>query len=301
MSLALLVPGAGGMLGRRLLAAVAGERDVFARGVTSRELDVTDPSSVRDVVDLWSRVVRKDSPRHRLVVVNAAAWTAVDAAEVHEEAAYAVNATGPALLAGACAEVGARLIHLSTDYVFDGTADRPYEVDDEPAPRSAYGRTKLAGELAVRTLLPQASQVVRTAWLYDTEAGFVGTMRRLEAERETVDVVDDQRGSPTWSADLARALLALAAAEAAPGAYHCTNAGATTWFGLARAVFEELGADPERVRPTTSAAYAAPAPRPASSVLSSRAWQSAGLPVLRPWREALTAALTGRGPAGPAR
>lgn len=294
MSLGLLVTGAGGLLGQELLTAVAGRHNTFARGFTSRELDVTDPFAVRDLVGMWATVLRKDSPRHRLVVVNAAAYTAVDAAEADEDAAYAVNAAGPALLATACARVGASLVHVSTDYVFDGTSDRPYEVEDEPAPRTAYGRTKLAGEQAVRALLPDASHVVRTAWLYGAQAGFVGTMRRLEAERDEVDVVGDQVGSPTSATDLAAGLLALAASDAAPGTYHCTNSGQTSWHGLARAVFEEIGADPDRVRETTSRSFVRPAPRPAYSVLSTRSWTAAGLAPLRPWRSALAAALTGR-------
>jgi len=133
--------------------------------------------------------------------------------------------------------------------------------------------------------------VVRTAWVYGASGGnFVRTMTRLEATRDTVDVVDDQRGSPTWSRDLAAGLLALVEAGPPPGIYHCTNAGETTWYGLARAVFEELGADPARVRPTTTAAFTRPAPRPAYSVLSPAAWLAAGLPPTRPWRDALHAA-----------
>ena len=202
-----------------------------------------------------------------LVVVNAAAWTDVDGAESHEDEAYAVNATGVAHLAAACAAVQARLVHVSTDYVFPGDVpgDRlpgdaafpgagraPYEPDDATGPRSAYGRTKLAGEQAVAALLPAGGYVVRTAWLYGVAGGnFVKTMIRLEGERDTVDVVDDQQGSPTWSADLAAGLLELVAARPKPGIYHAVNAGSTTWCGLARAVFEELGADPRRVRPTT--------------------------------------------------
>jgi dTDP-4-dehydrorhamnose reductase len=134
---------------------------------------------------------------------------------------------------------------------------------------------------------------VRTAWVYGQTGGnFVKTMARLAGVKDTLDVVEDQRGSPTWSRDLAAGLLALAAARPVPGIYHATNAGETTWYGLARAVFEEIGADPERVRPTTTANFPRPAPRPAYSVLSGAAWSAAGLPPLRPWREALHAAFT---------
>ena len=288
MSTALLVTGAHGQVGSDLLEAVRSGTDVFARGLARKDLDLTSPFDVQDMVLGWSRIVRSDNPDHRLVVVNCAAYTAVDAAETDEEAAYAVNAAGPALLATACAKVDARLIHVSTDYVFSGDADRPYEVDDEPAPKSAYGRTKLAGEQAVREILPSASHVVRTAWVYGaTGSNFVKTMVRLERERETVSVVDDQRGSPTWSRDLADGLLALAKSDVGPGVLHATNRGETTWYGFTKAIFEEIGADPGRVLPTTSDAFPRPAPRPANSVLSPRSWDEAGLPPLPEWRSAL--------------
>ncbi len=189
-----LVTGARGQLGTDLQRVLADCTDeVLAVG--HAELDIAASRAV-------TRVVAEFAPD---VVVNAAAYTAVDAAESDEDAAYRVNASGPAVLASALAMHGGRLIHISTDYVFAGDATRPYEVDDPVGPKSAYGRTKLAGEQAVRELLPERSYVVRTAWVYGaTGANFVRTMARLERERETVSVVDDQRGSPTWSADLAR-------------------------------------------------------------------------------------------------
>lgn len=290
MTLALLVPGAGGQLGSALLDAVRSERNTFARPLTRAQLDVTDPFAVKDMVELWARVVRSDGPEHRLVVVNATGYTAVDDAEADEETAYAVNAVAPALLAQACASAGARLIHLSTDYVFSGdrVAGPPYEVDDPTGPRSAYGRTKLAGEQAVLELHPAGGYVVRTSWLYGgTGHTFVSTMERLAEGDQPVPVVDDQRGSPTWSRDLAAGLLSLAGSSAAPGTYHAAGGGDTTWHGFAQAAFEEVGADPARVLRTTSAAFPRPAPRPAYSVLSPASWQGAGLPVLPHWRDAL--------------
>jgi len=273
-----LITGAGGQLGTDVKAALVGE-DVRALG--RADLDVADSTAV-------TRAIEDFAPD---VVVNAAAYTAVDAAESDEEAAYRVNAAGPGVLATALAKHGGRLIHVSTDYVFSGDAQRPYGVDDPTGPTSAYGRTKLAGELAVRELLPDASYVVRTAWVYGATGGnFVKTMARLERERDTVSVVDDQRGSPTWAGDLAAALVELGRSQATPGTYHCTNAGDTTWFGLTRAIFEELGADPERVLPTTTDAFPRPAPRPAYSVLSDQAWRGAGLTPMRHWRVALQAA-----------
>ena len=275
-----LVTGARGQLGSdlcRVLAAagVAGDQ-LLALG--SDQLDITSSAAVQ-------AVFRDFQPQ---LVVNAAAYTAVDQAETEEDRAFAVNAGGPALLAAAAARAGAKLLQVSTDYVFAGDADQPYEAEAVPDPRSAYGRTKLAGEQAVRELAPEHGYVVRTAWVYGaTGSNFVKTMARLEQARETVEVVDDQRGSPTWAADLARGLVELAGSTARPGIYHCTGSGATSWFGLARAVFEELGADPERVRPTTTDKYPRPAPRPAYSVLSDRAWRAAGLTALPHWRAAL--------------
>jgi dTDP-4-dehydrorhamnose reductase len=269
-----LVVGAGGQLGADLRRVLA-DRDVVA--LSRAALDVTDAQAVHDAV--------ADAAPD--VVVNAAAYTAVDAAEADEDAAFAANATAPALLAAACVDVGARLVHVSTDYVFAGDAEVPYDEDARTAPRSAYGRTKLAGEHAVLERDPQ-NYVVRTAWVYGQDgANFVKTMARLERERDTVSVVDDQRGSPTWAFDLAHGLVALASSGAPGGIYHCTNSGETTWFGFTQAIFEELGADPARVLPTTTAAFPRPAPRPAYSVLGNRRWLAAGLEPLPHWRDAL--------------
>jgi dTDP-4-dehydrorhamnose reductase len=202
-----------------------------------------------------------------------------------------VNEKGPANLARVCAEVGARLVHVSTDYVFPGTASSPYEPGDETGPTTVYGASKLAGESAVAEFAPD-STIVRTAWVY-TGVGndFVATMRRLEAQRETLRVVDDQVGSPTYAADLADGLLEVATTPGTPLVLHATNAGAVSWFGFAQAIFAEIGADPARVQPCTSAEFARPAPRPAYSVLSPDAWIEAGLTPLRGWREALHAAI----------
>lgn len=278
-----LVTGAAGMLGTEVLRELdrlrlAGQAVGKVTAAGRDRLDLTDPAAVRAVV----REVRPE------VVVNCAAWTAVDDAESHEEEALAVNGHGVRELAAACAGAGARLVHVSTDYVFDGTAAGPYPEDAPPAPVNAYGRTKLAGERAVLELLPETGYVVRTAWLYGAGGpNFVRTMVRLAAERETVDVVDDQHGQPTPAAELARRLVVLPRVGAPAGIYHGTCAGRTTWYGLAREVFTLLGADPGRVRPTTSAAYPRPARRPANSVLGHDRWRVAGLPPMRHWRRAL--------------
>lgn len=288
--LSLLVVGGTGQVGSDL-AALAGDR-VEVRAPGSAELDVTQAGGLVEAVSQLSTTAREAG--REPVVVNAAAYTAVDAAEEHEERAFAVNADGPRMLAAVCSSRRVPLIHISTDYVFSGSAQRPYEPDDPLGPRSAYGRTKAAGEDAVLGSGALA-WIVRTAWVYGAAgSNFVKTIVRLERERETLSVVDDQRGSPTWSADLAVGLLELArrvAGGEGPSRkmLHCTGGGETTWFSFARAVFEELGADPQRVRPCGSDEFPRPAPRPAYSVLSNASWTESGLTPLRPWREALTA------------
>jgi dTDP-4-dehydrorhamnose reductase len=278
-----LISGAGGMLGTDLAAALA-SRGEPVTGMDRASLDVTDAAAVTDAVARG----RPD------VVVNCAAWTAVDAAEASEEQALAVNSGGAANLAAACAGLGARMIQVSTDYVFAGNAGRPYAEGDVPAPSTAYGRTKLAGERAVLSRLPGAGYVVRTAWLYGAHGpNFVRTMIRLEGQRPTVDVVDDQLGQPTWTADVARQVIALVHAAAAPGVYHATSSGQTTWYGLAREVFTLLGADPSRVRPIPSSALPRPAPRPAYSVLGHDSWAGPGIPPIGEWRTALHRAFPG--------
>lgn len=273
-----LVAGAGGMLGQDL-AAVLASRDAEVTLARRADLDVTDAQACHDAV------------RRHDVVVNAAAWTAVDDAETHEAEAFAVNAVGAANLARAVATHGARLVHVSTDYVFAGDAVTPYTEDAPLAPRSAYGRTKAAGEWAVRAYCPQ-SWTVRTAWLYGAGGpNFVKTMLHLAAQRDTLSVVADQAGQPTWSADLAQAIVRLVETAAPFGTYHGTSSGAATWFELAQQVFREAGLDPSRISPTTTEAFPRPAPRPTYSVLGHDGWDNAGLEPIRDWREALAEAL----------
>ncbi|OBK20537.1 dTDP-4-dehydrorhamnose reductase [Mycobacterium asiaticum] len=288
MSDRLVITGAGGQLGRLLTAqATRAGRKVLAR--TSSEWDITDASAARGLIE------RGD------VVVNCAAYTDVDGAESDEARAYAVNATGPQILARACAQAGARLIHVSTDYVFDGdftglaggAQPRPYEPDDPTGPQSVYAASKLAGEHAVSGELPE-SVVVRTAWVYTggiDGSDFVAVMQRLAAGDGPINVVDDQTGSPTYAADLAAALLELAGTDVRGRVLHAANEGVVSRFEQARAVFEESGADPDRVQPCSSDEFPRPATRPAYSALSGRQWAAAGLTPLRPWRSALVAAL----------
>ncbi len=269
-----LVIGSRGQLGADLMDLLGDG----AVGLDVPDIDITDVDSVSDAVyDL--------NPD---VIVNCAAYTAVDAAESDEPRADMVNGLGPANIAEAASQ--ARLIHVSTDYVFDGSATSPYAETAEPAPVSAYGRTKLRGERAV-SRHPEA-YIVRTAWLYGAHGqNFVKTILGLEQTRDTLSIVDDQVGQPTWSRDLARQIILLGHSDAPPGIYHGTNSGQTTWYGLTRRIFELIGADPERVQATTTDQFPRPAPRPAYSVLGHDRWAAAGLPSMRSWELALKEAL----------
>ncbi|OBH86720.1 dTDP-4-dehydrorhamnose reductase [Mycobacterium scrofulaceum] len=283
MSSRIVIAGGGGQLGRYLSSLAASQgRDVLA--LTSSEWDITDPAAAE-------RIVRGGD-----VVINCAAYTDVDGAESDEAGAFAVNASGPENIARACARAGARFIHVSTDYVFNGdfggANPRPYEPSDPTAPSGVYGRSKLAGEQAALAALPDAV-IVRTAWVYTGADGkdFVAVMRRLAAGDGPVNVVDDQVGSPTYVGDLAEALLQIAD-DGVPGPIlHAANDGAVSRFEQTRAIFSECGADPERVHPVSTAEFPRPAPRPTYSALSGRESAAAGLRPLRPWRPALVAAL----------
>jgi dTDP-4-dehydrorhamnose reductase len=265
------------MLGRDLQRALTG-RTVTAS--TRAELDIRDLDAVRAAV------------RDHDVVLNTAAYTDVDRAETHEADAYAVNATGVENLAVAAREAGAKLVTISTDYVFNGHGVVPYPEDAPRDPLNAYGRSKAAGEELAIAAHPAGTYIVRAAWLYGSgERNFAATMLRLAADHPTVSVVDDQLGQPTWTADLAAQIVTMLDADAPPAIYHGTSEGETTWFGFARAVFEEAGLDPERVRPTDSDSYPRPAARPAYSVLGHAGWARAGLAPIRPWREGLRDAI----------
>jgi dTDP-4-dehydrorhamnose reductase len=270
----------------RFLAARARQqgRDVLA--LTSAEWDITDPTAAERFIQSGD------------VVINCAGYTKVDAAEADPERAHAVNAVGPESIAHACARAGADLIHISTDYVFSGTSRRPYEIDDETGPLSVYGRTKLAGELMVLAAMPDA-HIVRTAWIYEGADGsdFAAVMRRAAAGDGEVDVVADQIGSPTYVGDLVDALLQIADdGSIREPVLHAANDGAVSRFEQAQAVFEAVGADPDRVRPVGTDRHPRPAPRPAYSALSARRSAEAGLTPLRPWRDALAAAMSSAGP-----
>ena len=287
MSSRIVITGAGGQLGSCLAAQATDQgRDVLA--LTSSQWDITDPAAAESIVQTGD------------VVINCAAYTDVDGAESDEAAAYAVNVTGPEHIARACARVGARLMHVSTDFVFDtdSAEPRPFEPSDETTPRGVYGTSKRDGEVAVLAAMPDAV-VVRTAWVYTGGTGtdFVAVMRRLAAGDGPIKVVDDQVGSPTYVADLAAALLQIADDRVPGPILHAANEGVVSRFEQARAVFEECGADADRVLPVGTDEFPRPAPRPAYSALSSRESVAAGMTPLRPWRPALVAALAASGDA----
>lgn len=270
----LLVTGAAGMLGSDLIPYLR-TRGHEVIGI-DMEVDIRDPARVQ-------ACVAEVAPE---AVIHAAAWTDVDGAEANEPAAYAVNADGAGNVARAAAHRGAPLVYVSTDYVFDGTLGRDYTEDDPPVPIGAYGRTKRAGELAVLEAHPGGARIARTAWLYGAHGrNFVDTMRSLGADREAVQVVADQVGSPTWTRDLSPALEAVLALPA--GIYHTAGGGSVTWAGFAEAIFAEAGISC-RVEPITTAQLGRPGPRPARSVL---AVTRPDAPRLRHWREALRAYL----------
>lgn len=270
--------GGTGMLGQDL-AALLEQQGEQVRALGSADCDIRDAAAVRKAVEGAS------------VVVNCAAYTAVDAAEDHEAEAFDLNAVGARNAAAAAAEVSARFVQVSTDYVMAGTDEGPYDEDTPQRPRSAYGRTKAAGEWAVRLANPDAL-IVRTAWLYGKGGNnFVSTMLRLAGEREQLTVVADQAGQPTWTHDLADLIVRLVRAQAPGGIYHGTSSGATTWHGFAQEIFRLSGLDPQRVAPVTTADFPRPAPRPANSVLGHRALTAVGVEPIREWDSSLAEAL----------
>jgi len=272
-----LVTGASGMTGSEVArqAVTAGWE---CTALDRRALDISELDAVRTAV----RIASPD------VVFNAAAYTAVDQAESDEERATLVY--GAENVARAAAEFGAALIHISTDYVFDGGASEPYLPSDRTNPINAYGRSKLAGEIAVRSACPR-HLIVRTSWVYSHEGrNFVRTMLRLAAAGKELSVVDDQQGTPTSASDLASALIraadAICADRTIAGIYHFTNSGVTTWYDFANTIFEQRGVRVS-VRPVSTSDYPAPAKRPLWSVLDCTSFEKVMSVTARPWRAAL--------------
>ncbi len=267
-----LVTGGNGMLATDLVDALRNAGVTEFRSIDRDVLDICDASAVDQIV------------AHYDVVINCAAYTAVDAAEDDEDTAFAINATGAENLANACGRHGARLVHISTDYVFAGDASEPYAEDAVPNPAGAYGRTKAAGEQAVHESGADAL-VVRTAWLYGRGGQcFPKTIARLVAERGSISVVDDQIGQPTWTRDVSAFIVRLLEAGAPAGTYHATSAGKCSWFDFAQAIVASAGL-PGTVEPTTSDKFPRPAPRPAWSVLGHGAHEKLGIEGIGPWEE----------------
>jgi len=270
-----VITGAAGQLGVDLVGHCSAMGDTVV-ALDRSSLDITDAVGVRELVSS----VRPDA------VINAAAYTAVDACETNEAIAFAVNADAVGFMAAVCDEVAAHLVHVSTDYVFDGTLDRPYREDDRPNPQSVYGRSKLAGEIAAGA----DATIARTSWVCGEHGNnMVKLVLRLAADRDQkLAFVHDQRGHPTFTADLARALRQLAV-DRRSGIHHVTNQGAVSWYEFVREILSAAGDDPDRVRPIASTDLdpPRPAPRPANSVLDDVAWRAAGYEPLRDFRDPL--------------
>jgi len=280
-----VITGKGGQLAEALLQTAPSTMNIVAVGV--KELDITDDSAVFQLIEF-------EKPD---VVINCAAYTAVDKAESDIDMAYAVNEAGAQYLANACKNTGARLLHVSTDFVFDGRKPEPYQTNDEPNPLNVYGASKLAGEQSVLGTLPGSSVVVRTAWVYSTTGNnFVKSMLRLMHEKPELGVVYDQVGTPTWATGLAEWLWAVVARPELNGIYHWTDAGVASWYDFAVAI-QELAVEKGMlknaitVRPIAATEYHTPATRPAFSVIDkSCAEQASGLNTVH-WRKQLSSML----------
>jgi dTDP-4-dehydrorhamnose reductase len=277
-----LVTGGSGQLGLAVSEELEARGFVFT-ALSSKELDITDEQSVSDLI-------AKYSPS---IIINCAAWTDVDGAESNEAAASKVNAEGACNLSVAAAKNAARLIHVSTDYVFSGESQKPFEANDPINPQSAYGRTKADGERKVLETHPNNSYVVRTAWLYSPWGkNFAKTMVHLALNSDgEVRVVNDQIGQPTSALDLAKQIVDLGAGNSNPGIYHGTNGGEATWFEFAQEIFSLAGADANRVLPVSSREYPRPAKRPSYSVLSLEEWSKTSIEPLRDWKIALASVM----------
>jgi dTDP-4-dehydrorhamnose reductase len=276
----LLITGAAGMLGTDVQAAALGAGHELV-ALSRAELDISD----RDAVHAAVALARPDA------VLNCAAYTKVDVAESEPDAAAAVNATGPGLLAEAAAEAGAWLVHVSTDYVFDGTKRSPYVESDPTGPRSIYGSTKLLGEHAIALAAPDSHTIVRSSWLFGVAGPcFPATMLRLAGQHDTLTVVDDQVGCPTFTGHLAPALVELATRTRPAGVMHLAASGDCSWYQFAMEIMRASNKATD-VRPITTADYPTPAQRPAYSVLRS---ERAEAPVLPDWHDGLADYLTAR-------
>lgn len=272
-----LVVGASGQLGRCMTKLLEDKATAYV-SMGHHELDITDAVAVK-------KVFKDLKPT---IVFNAAAWTAVDDAEEHEADALRVNAHGPANLALSSSSIGARLIHISTDYVFDGQANTPYTVNSPTEPMNAYGRTKLGGEIAVLESGDSNNCVLRTAWLYSERGkNFAKTIAIRALRGEPVRVVNDQLGQPTSAHDVAKLIWNISQLKKMPPIAHGTNAGQATWFQFAQEIYSQLGTDPALVSPVDTSTFPTRAKRPAYSVLDHADFASWGLKPLQNWQDGL--------------
>jgi dTDP-4-dehydrorhamnose reductase len=277
-----LITGGSGQLGIAVSQEL-GERGIVFKACNSQDLDITQGPALYDsVAELGPKVI-----------INCAAWTDVDGAEGNEMQASRINGDGVENIAQAAKICGAKLIHISTDYVFSGESKTPWQVDDRINPQSAYGRTKADGEGRVFSAHPENSSIVRTAWLYSPWGkNFAKTMTRLAINGDgEVRVVNDQMGQPTSAIDLAKQLVELGLSNSPAGIYHGTNSGEATWFQFAQEIFKLAGADVSRVVPVSSSEYPRPAKRPSYSVLSHDSWAKTTIKPMRDWRIALVDAM----------
>ena len=272
-----LVLGANGMLGTDLANALVG---YDFKSLTKEQCDITNQQAVDKAVIGFD------------VVINCAAYTKVDEAETNQELALAINSQGPKNLAIACAANKVKLVQISTDYVFAGDASKPYEEKAPTDPKSVYGKSKLLGEQNVRELLPNAHYIIRTAWLYGKNGpNFPKTMLNLAKQHDTLKVVNDQVGQPTWSMDLAKKIIEIVHHQIPSGTYHGTSSGQVTWFGFARKLFELMELDPSRIVPVSSDEFTRPAPRPSHSVLAHQALIANEISPIRNWEIGLEQAI----------
>lgn len=277
-----VVTGATGQLGIAMCKEL-GYRGLNYNFFNSRDLDISNRGSV-------FKIISEISPS---VIVNCAGWTDVDGAEANQDLAFQVNSFGPENLALAAVRTGAKFIHISSDYVFSGERQVPYEIGDETSPQSAYGRSKAEGESRVLAANPEQSFIVRTSWLYSPwRKNFAKTMARLAfRNEESVRVVNDQVGQPTSAIDLAKQIVNLGLSDLKSGIYHGTNSGQATWYEFAKEIFLLAGSDANRVEAVTSKEFPQIAKRPSYSVLSHRQWSDTSISALGDWREALKVAL----------
>jgi dTDP-4-dehydrorhamnose reductase len=277
-----LITGGTGQLGTALSMELS-KRNISFISCSSKDLDISNAPSVLDKIS-------KLAPS---VVVNCAAWTNVDGAEANEEISMRINGWGAENVAVAAKSCGAKVVHISTDYVFSGETGWPWEINENRNPQTAYGRSKAEGEKRVLEAIPEDVYVIRTAWLYSPWGkNFVKSILKQAFSGESmVAVVDDQLGQPTSAGDLARQIVELVSSDSPPGIYHGTNAGRATWFEFAQEIFKLAGADVSRVVPVQSSEFPRPAKRPSNSVLSHAGWMNVKVAPMRDWRNALSESL----------